>query len=73
MKIILKNTSMEFKTYAPKLHWTDSELKSAEGYLTNKGLSQNEGTIVTIEGFSVSPVIDLANATQIVIKAFNKK
>ena len=34
---------------------------------------QKEGTVITIEGYSVSPVIDLANATQIVIKALNKK
>lgn len=75
MKIILKNTSMEFKTYSPKLSWTDSELKSASGYLPNAHLTMNEGNVKkspSIE-LSVSPVIDLANAKQIVINAWNKR
>ena len=75
MKIILKNTKMEFKTYAPKLNWTDSELKSASGYLPNAHLTMNEGNVYkspSIE-LSVSSVIDWANAKQIVINTWNKK
>ena len=75
MKIILKNTKIEFKTYVPKLNWTDSELKSAEGYLINAQLDKSTGNVY-ISGqlyTSVSPVIDLANATQIVAQAYNKK
>ena len=75
MKIILKNTSMEFKTYVPKLNWTDSELKSASGYLPNAQLKQETGNIYESPniGTSVSHAIDLANATQIVIRAYNKQ
>lgn len=75
MKIILKNTSMEFKTYTPKLSWTDSELKSAEGYLTNARLNKDTGDVYESYSLttSVSPVIELANATQIVINAWNKQ
>ena len=64
MKIIFKNTSMEFKTYTPKLNWTDSELKSAEGYTPNKCLDSNTGNVVSsTSGLSVSPVIDLGNCS----------
>ena len=76
MRIILKNTSMKFNTYALKLNWTDSELKSSDGYLINSILNKNNGNVERSSSYTniaVSPLIDITGATHIVVNAYNKK